>query len=175
MARPRKTDHDLPKGVYFRHGAYFQVVGSKWHRIGTDRQVAMTAPHSREVKPRTEPLRATILDFTKRLITTARQNAKGRRQIPFSLTSEDAETLLEQARWRCSVTGATFSLEKINGKRPFAPSIDRIDSEKGYTLSNCRVVCVATNYAMNVWGDEVLLTLIHHAKRKYVIRQSPKL
>lgn len=50
-------------------------------------------------------------------------------------------------------------------KNPYSPSIDRIDSRIGYTKSNCRIVCVAANYAMNEWGDSVLrelaLSMVH--------------
>lgn len=45
------------------------------------------------------------------------------------------------------------------GRRPLAPSIDRIDSSLGYTRQNCRIVCAAVNYAMNVWGEDVLWRL----------------
>lgn len=40
--------------------------------------------------------------------------------------------------------------------RPFMPSIDRTNSAKGYTAGNCRLVCVAANFAMNEWGQGVL-------------------
>ncbi len=40
-------------------------------------------------------------------------------------------------------------------RAPFAPSIDRINSEKGYTDGNVRLVCVAVNWALSDWGIEV--------------------
>lgn len=36
MNRPRKHDRHLPRGVYFRHGAYYHVVAGKWHPLGRD-------------------------------------------------------------------------------------------------------------------------------------------
>lgn len=52
---------------------------------------------------------------------------------------------------------------------PYAPSIDRKDSTKGYTRENCRIVCAAANFAMNTWGDEVLSVMASYMlqKRKY--------
>ncbi|WP_295403742.1 hypothetical protein [uncultured Thiocystis sp.] len=41
-------------------------------------------------------------------------------------------------------------------KRPWMPSVDRIDSRLGYTPDNIRLVTVAANLAMGTWGDEVL-------------------
>ncbi len=41
-------------------------------------------------------------------------------------------------------------------RAPWAPSVDRIDSSKGYVPGNVRLVCVAANLAMNEWGEDVL-------------------
>lgn len=59
---------------------------------------------------------------------------------------------------RCSLTNIPFEFDKgeWHEKRPFAASIDRIDSKKGYVKGNCRLVCVAVNLAMNTWGEAVL-------------------
>lgn len=42
---------------------------------------------------------------------------------------------------------------------PFVPSIDRIDSSKGYTPGNVRVVCWAINQARGAWPDYVFDTV----------------
>ncbi len=60
------------------------------------------------------------------------------------------------------MTRGEFSNEKVGRglvKRAFAPSIDRIDPEKPYTLDNCRLVMVAVNFAMNTWGEDTFLRL----------------
>jgi len=67
--------------------------------------------------------------------------------------------MLNEAGWRCAVSGQPFTLEPLNGKRPYAPSIDRINSAIGYVPGNTRIVCVAVNYAMNVWGESVIWRL----------------
>src|SRR5690606_21411241 len=50
-----------------------------------------------------------------------------------------------------------FSLERRPGwfRRPFAPSLDRIDTSTGYEAGNCRLVCVLANIALNEWGEDV--------------------
>jgi hypothetical protein len=88
----------------------------------------------------------------------ARQRAR-RDGIEFTLTTEDLNALWEACEGRCAVSGLPFSLDTFVDalvKHPFAPSIDRKDSSKGYTLKNTRLVCTAANFAMNQWGAEVL-------------------
>lgn len=86
--------------------------------------------------------------------------------IKWDLTKIEIASLITRADGRCEVTGVEFSNHKIgsSNRRPYTPSIDRIDSSKGYTLNNCRLVCVATNLAMNEWGEEVLVVLARSMK-----------
>lgn len=42
MARPRKNDRHLPPCVYRSSGAYFHVVGGKWHPLGKDLPAALS-------------------------------------------------------------------------------------------------------------------------------------
>lgn len=58
---------------------------------------------------------------------------------------------------KCAMTGIQFSFDRKQGNRvynPFSPSIDRIDSNKGYIPDNCRIVCTIVNIALNRFGDE---------------------
>ena len=59
---------------------------------------------------------------------------------------------------RCAVTGVPFdfSLRKDREQHvaPFAPSIDRIDSSKGYTMDNVQIVVWAYNAAKGTGTDE---------------------
>ena len=55
---------------------------------------------------------------------------------------------------RCELTGIQFKKSRFK-PNPFASSIDRIDSTKGYIPGNVRVVLWAINCACSVWGHEV--------------------
>ncbi len=48
-------------------------------------------------------------------------------------------------------------------KHPFAPSLDRISSRGGYTADNVRLVCIAVNFGMGQWGEELYLTFARAA------------
>lgn len=86
--------------------------------------------------------------------TTARAKKRGDK---FELTREQYAAMFSE---ECQLTGIPFDTEKPKGKkRPFAASIDRIDSARGYSADNCRLVCVAVNVAMNEWGESVLYAI----------------
>jgi hypothetical protein len=62
----------------------------------------------------------------------------------------------------CEVTNILFDFEKtLDGYRtnPWAPSIDRRDSSKGYTKSNVQIVCWAYNTAKHEFSEDVLLKM----------------
>jgi len=85
------------------------------------------------------------------------RGARGRAKengIEFALTREWVAERV--ARGRCELTDLPFQPNETNGRcGPFAPSIDRRDSSKGYTTENCRVVIWAINMGMSEWGENV--------------------
>lgn len=88
-------------------------------------------------------------------------NAKGRakaRGLEVSITLADIHAMLERQGHRCAVTGLAFDMGKIDGadRRPFTPSLDRLNNQLGYSVGNCRVVCTMVNYAMGQWGEAAL-------------------
>ena len=82
------------------------------------------------------------------------------RKIAFEISFQQYEELLAQAKGRCTLTGIPFEFSAPTAprrRRPFAPSLDRIDSTVGYTPTNCRLVCCAVNFALGDWGMETLM------------------
>jgi hypothetical protein len=71
---------------------------------------------------------------------------------------------------RCAVSGMAFGLQIVGdgeAKRPFAPSLDRIDRHKSYRRKNVRLVVSIANFAMNAWGDIPLLQLTSAIHKKH--------
>lgn len=89
-----------------------------------------------------------------------------RKKIEFDLTWDDCQMMMSRAAGRCEVSGIPFHLDGIGdlSRRPFAPSVDRIQSKIGYTAANCRLVCVAVNVAMNEWGVDTLMLVLQSIK-----------
>lgn len=84
-----------------------------------------------------------------------------KRGIPFELKPAIIYAMMKETNFRCSVSGIPFSkrFAEAGSRDPWGPSIDRIENRQGYTLENCRIVCLAANLAMNDWGLDVLLRL----------------
>ena len=99
------------------------------------------------------------------LACVARAKANARRKgLVFDLTPEFVETIWNDGL--CAVTGVQFNLKEYPNAfvtHPFAPSIDRMLSAGGYTRDNVRLVCVAVNFGLGQYGDEVFLKLAEGA------------
>ena len=100
-----------------------------------------------------------IKEYISTLFVEARKRA-AKKGIEYTLTADDEKRIKFQHSYRCALTNVPFSLDRMGFNRtPYAPSLDRIDSQQGYTRENVRLVCTATNYAMNEWGEGVFSRL----------------
>lgn len=112
--------------------------------------------------------------IARQLFRRAKSSAKVR-GIAFALDYEDVLTMLERANGRCELTRIWFDLDWAgeHTRRPWFPSIDRIKNDVGYLQTNCRIVCVAVNIALNTFGQEVLLQIAKALRRQKKYSQSP--
>jgi hypothetical protein len=80
--------------------------------------------------------------------------------LEFNLT---IEWLIEKLKdGKCEATGIPFKLKPNNTtSNPYYPSIDRIDSSKGYTKDNCQLVITAFN---NLKSDNDMELVLQFAK-----------
>lgn len=79
-----------------------------------------------------------------------------RKGVAFQLSADWFRRTLEKQQGKCAVSGITMTLKADRGpKSPYQVSVDRIDPRKGYEPANCRLVILAVNLAMNVWGEDV--------------------
>lgn len=95
----------------------------------------------------------------KHLWSCARNRAKSKGR-EFSLEFEQVWSLWVKQEGKCSVSGLEFDLRYVDkGPNPRGPSLDRIDSEKGYTSDNIRLVTYHVNTALSSFGEEALISL----------------
>ena len=82
------------------------------------------------------------------------QRRSKKKKCEFNLTREWIAEKLENGY--CELSGEKFSFERPEKTyfNPYSPSIDRVDSSKGYTQENCRVVLSSVNMALGEWGLE---------------------
>lgn len=105
----------------------------------------------------------------KRALPAAKHRA-AKRHLPFDLTEKWALEQIERQGFKCALTGIPFQAEDDDpGRlRAYAPSLDRIDCSKGYTVDNVRIVCVAVNIMLLDWGEEIF----HRVAEGYRRRQA---
>jgi hypothetical protein len=93
----------------------------------------------------------------------AQGNSKNRRTKVVkgcTLTPEDVRDIALRSNGKCMVTGIAFNWPPAKRRfDPLMPSLDRIDQSKGYTADNCRMVLMAVNFAMNRWGEDILMLI----------------
>ena len=162
-----KIKQGLPKCMYHSHGSYYMVKNNVWTNLGKDRRVAL----SRYYDLLSDPFKPAPTDELAFAMTGLhkmwKRNAK-RRKIDFDISADECMELLDANNRSCAVTGMPFSLALLptSTRRPFSPSLDRIDSSKGYSRDNCRLVCTCVNFAMQEWGDDIVKRMAVYAVNK---------
>jgi hypothetical protein len=89
-----------------------------------------------------------------------RKNALRWSAEPFD--EDDLRALWKDAGGRCMLSGLPFRETAVGtgkARRPYAPSLDRIDAMLPYSRRNCRLVLQAVNFALNAFGDDVFLAI----------------
>ncbi len=111
------------------------------------------------------PCEPAMARWLRGIVPRSRQRA-GRAGLKHDLADDMGKRLFQQQEGRCAVSGLAFSLTMFPGvlvKHPFAPSLDRISSRAGYAADNVRFVCIAVNFGLGQWGEELYLTFARAA------------
>lgn len=128
--------------------------GRKDIPLGTNREEALRKWRELDVETRTliDAQFYALPKWARNLYHGARDRDRANGRM-LTLTKKEFIACINAAE-RCAVTGLEF--EFGGSRNPFSPSIDRIDSSKGYQRGNVRIVVLAANLAMSNWGDEIL-------------------
>ena len=92
----------------------------------------------------------------------------------FALTFDDIERMFSDQKGCCAISGLSFAPTRLPNafvKHPFAPSLDRIDCTGGYTPGNVRLVCIAVNFGLGQWGEEVFRSIAEATVRNQLRRE----
>jgi hypothetical protein len=150
------------KQLRLQNGGYYFVCNRdangkrKWLHLGRDRDAALRRYSALAGGDPSEA--SAVAAHLRKVFFAARRRAKVS-GIDFALTREQFDLMVSRSAMRCELTGIPFSLSWVHGnkhRRPFVPSLDRVDSMLPYTYENCRLVLCAVNYALNEWGEAVL-------------------
>lgn len=116
----------------------FRFTSAAWHKIGYSEACGIP------------------LSILQSIYTSSRSSAI-KRGLDFSLHQKDIIEIANKADGKCVLTGIRWDfLTTSKSRRPWMPSLDRIDSNNGYVTNNIRMVCLAVNTALSDFGDAAL-------------------
>lgn len=162
MGRRKLGEHaHLPARICYKHGAYYHAYKeggkNKWTHL--DRDYLSALRRYSELEAERDPV---LLLKSSNWIDLFYKNVKARakvRRFECTITRDDIASLTERSEGKCAITGIKFEFGGKGKPSPWAPSLDCIDSNLGYTHGNVRLVCLAVNYAKNKWGTDVLMRM----------------
>lgn len=167
MGSPRLRNFELPPGMLARRrqsGTYYYLCqpSQKGRRaevaLGSDLQLALVR-YAELAKPTTAAV-AVPKNAVGGMLIRSRKRAV-QLGLEHNLTTEFLAAQMQSSGGKCSVSGIPFSGCRYPGQRvrPWMPSIDRIDSRRGYTEDNVRLVCAAVNLAINQFGEAIFFRI----------------
>lgn len=132
----------LNKAKYEANPDLYQNASTKWKEANVEDQIAKRKAQYTRRKREEREVSALI---------GARNRAK-QKGLEFTLTKE----WVKSRGSNCELSGLPFRPEYdgVYGRNPFAPSVDRIDSSKGYTPENSRLIFSCLNMGLGQWGLE---------------------
>jgi hypothetical protein len=94
----------------------------------------------------------------------ARENGAPRKGIRWNLSLSNFWDVVIAARGRCQVTQQPFDRyhKARNGRRPFLPSLDRVDSIGHYELGNVELTTLLANLAIADFGREEFFKMVKY-------------
>lgn len=103
--------------------------------------------------------RTTINSYFKDVFRLAKSGARQRKK-DFIIELNDIINLWEKQKELCAYTGIKMTLEKGGEKKPSSLSLDRINSNIGYTKENIHLVCLFVNYGKNGFSHDETLDFV---------------
>ena len=113
-------------------------------------------------------LRKGIYDWVSRARSQMKTAARNR-GIPFDLSLSTAwlHEQFERQRGRCFYTGIRFASGKRRFREMRGPSLDRVDSSKGYERGNVVWCLTAINYLKNDYPASDVMALLDDIRRHH--------
>lgn len=134
----------------------FKSIQQDWVRDKIENDVAWVKRRNEQNKIHRESHHGSI----NTMLLKAKHRARKSNKIN-TLVYADIEKAMNEQNWTCLQTGIPFDLRKGEGRKPFGPSIDRIDSSRGYEPDNIQIVCTMYNLAKSEFDNDDVLKLAH--------------
>jgi hypothetical protein len=170
-ARPRYgLSHDQDVWARFVNNHAWALVrlqsAGKIRKLATGVYALTEAPPTPPQAQPTEPIRdgEPLPEWARQQVRCAnsRNNARDWNEVPPLFSEECIRQLWRKCRGRCAMTGLPFDDKEVGtgqARRPFAPSLDRVDPDKPYTVENCRLVLQGQLCAQYTFGDHTFFRI----------------
>lgn len=132
-----------------------------------------TPPLKPKIKRKRGPAPRTFSVVIFRALSMARRRSR-QKKLPMDIDMKFIKNLFDAQGGMCAVTGLPMTIEKtFDGlHQPYAPSIDRIDSKKGYTSDNVRLTLWIVNHALGEWGEDHFRVIAEAYVSKHAVEMS---
>lgn len=96
------------------------------------------------------------------MATTAKWSSKASKNKNkiFDLTYQDIKEKWQKQNGICPYTGLKMTLPLQEDTSPITASLDRIDTNRGYTKDNVEIVCISINLAKNGFNKNVIVDFL---------------
>lgn len=146
------TEEELEMAKAFSSWEY-QQKKTKMQELPESKKKKLKEQHGASYRKRkADPTRFGQMEHTA-LKTRARS-----KNLKFDLTPEYIQKKFDDCQGKCTITKLPFSMEIGTKKKrnPFRPSVDRINSNKGYVKGNIQVILTIVNTMKMDYTDEIL-------------------
>lgn len=136
----------------------FKAYQKQWYASNKTKVLKKTAANYK-YKKQTSPL-AFIYRNAEQSLKTRKKKGKN---IDFDITIQFLNDLWEQQNGKCFYTNVPMVIIK-EGKHPQHPSLDRKDSDKGYTKNNVVLCCQSINFAKSCYTEAEFIDFLKLVK-----------
>lgn len=89
--------------------------------------------------------------------------------LPIEITVDDLKELFRHQEGRCAILGTKLDPYKVFvSNHPLAPSVDRLDNTKGYTLDNIQICSRFANFGKCSYPHEQMGPVVEQIKEGFV-------
>lgn len=148
----QKEESRKKSRAYYKENAErLRELSRKWYAENRDKSISNRRKYF-------DSPRGRAIGLMNRIKSQKRRKKFNKPELDVTITAEWIQERIELGV--CAATGIEFDLSPRNGFwSPFSPSVDRIDPKRGYTIENCRIVCLIFNTAKNQFSDDDVLKM----------------
>lgn len=139
----------------------FDSAPNNWYRLGKDRRCKQCKHNQYRNRRKRYAHTTDLYKILRFRFYGARDRAKNK-NLDFELTVDYLMYLWNKQQGKCALSGIKMTTFLCHGRTPTNVSVDRIDPNKGYTMDNVQLVCMACNQMKN---DLTIDELYHFCKQ----------